>query len=100
MINATPITRSKPTKFAKSKVVDPLIYMSLTMRPIDSKTPLVLRVHQSKATATSITIATDTDSMKAVFITDHGSIRVTMSRARRGPAGRTGATGSAAVSRR
>jgi hypothetical protein len=37
----------------------------------------------------------DTDSMNAVFMTDHGSSRVTSSRARRGPTGRAWTDGAA-----
>src|SRR5215213_4215873 len=57
---------------------------SPTVRSIESHTPAAPRTDQTTATATTVTMPSATASRKAVFITDHGSMCVNLSRARRG----------------
>ena len=47
-------------------------------------TPAAPRTVQTIVTATTVTMPKATESRNAVFITDHGSTRVSLSRARRG----------------
>ena len=54
---------------------------------IESQTPAAPSTCHTIATETTVTTAKAIDSRNAVFITDHGSIRVSRRRARRGPRG-------------
>src|SRR5215212_8485563 len=59
--------------------------MFCTVWLIESQTPAAPSTDQTMNTETTVTTPKAIDSRKAVFITDHGSMRVSRSRARRGP---------------
>src|SRR5512145_3044939 len=58
--------------------------MFWTVWLIDSQTPAAPRTVHTISTDTTVTTPSAIESRNAVFITDHGSIRVSRSRARRG----------------
>src|SRR6186713_1685245 len=58
---------------------------SWTVLLMESHTPAAPSTCQTIATETTVTTANAIDSRNAVFMTDQGSTRVSLSRARRGP---------------
>src|SRR3954452_4428905 len=72
----------------KVEVVVPLETVSDTVLLIELHTPAAPRTDHTMKTETTVTMPNAIASRKDTFITDHGSIRVSRSRARREP--RTG----------
>src|SRR5207344_1462264 len=72
----------------------PLVTL-LTVSPTLLNTPAASSAIQRKATATTVMMPAARDRMKAIFMTDQGSVRVTFSLARRGRR-RTGVAGAGA----
>src|SRR5918998_5648748 len=64
---------------------------------IVAKTPRLFRTYQTTAVATTVITAIATARRNASFMTDHGSIRETESRTRRGPVSRADAPAGAWV---
>src|SRR5207344_2526201 len=72
----------------------PLVTL-LTVSPTLLNTPAASSAIHRKATATTVMMPAARDRMKAIFMTDQGSVRVTFSLARRGRR-RTGVAGAGA----
>ena len=73
------------------EVLLPLESVSETVLLIELQTPAAPSTDQTMKTETTVTTPNAIASRNDIFITDHGSIRLSRSRARRGP--RTGAVG-------
>src|SRR6476659_8850341 len=73
----------------KLEAVLPLESVSETVLLIELQTPAAPSTDHTMNTDTTVTMPKAIASRKDTFITDHGSIRLSRSRARRGP--RTGA---------
>src|SRR3954469_20202390 len=69
----------------------PLETVSETVLLIESQTPAAPSTDQTRNTETTVTMPKAIDSRNDTFITDHGSIRLSRKRARRGA--RAGARG-------
>src|SRR4051794_29548253 len=79
-----PITRESPTYFSMSQVPESSPpTTSWTAWLTESQTPAVASTDQMMNTETTVTTPKAIASRNAVFMTDHGSIRVNRSRARR-----------------
>src|ERR1700755_3039795 len=75
----------------------PLETVSETVLLIELQTPAAPSTDQTMNTETTVTMPKAIDSRNDTFITDHGSIRLSRSRARRGPRAAAGAGVGAAV---